>query len=136
MTLIFNSPGGKPLRKRAQPEHVMQVALFKWAAVKAHEFPELRLMFAIPNGGARNAAVAARLKAEGVRAGVPDIFLPAPRGRFHGLWLELKAGKNKPSVVQNDWLLALELQGYRVEVIRDDWLLAARVLESYLTESP
>ena len=50
----------------------------------------LRWLHAIPNGGARDARVGAMLKAEGVKRGVSDLFLPfAARGR-HGLYIEMK----------------------------------------------
>ena len=57
------------------PEHDQQVLLFRWAS----HYRELDCMYAIPNGGHRDVRVAARLKAEGVKAGVPDICLPIPR---------------------------------------------------------
>ena len=71
--------------KRQQPEAEHQAALFRWASLVSLRLPELRLLFAVPNGGHRHRAVAARLKDEGVKAGVPDLFLPVPRGAFHGL---------------------------------------------------
>jgi hypothetical protein len=58
-------------------EHEEQVALFEWAAWNSSKYKELELMFAIPNGGQRHVVVARKLKDEGVKAGVPDIFLPA-----------------------------------------------------------
>ena len=69
-------------------------------------------MFAIPNGGQRNIIVATRLKAEGVKSGVPDIFLPVARGGAHGLFIELKTEKGKPSVNQREWVGDLGLNGY------------------------
>lgn len=84
-------PGPQPQDiAKVGTEHAHQVALFCWAALAAADLPELRLMFAIPNGGERNKIVAARLKAEGVKASVPDIFLPVARGKWHGLFIELK----------------------------------------------
>lgn len=65
-----------------------QITLFSWAAVQA--IPELALLYHIPNGGSRHKAEAARLRAEGVRSGVPDLCLPVPRGGCHGLYIELK----------------------------------------------
>ena len=65
------------------------------------------------------------MKAEGVRKGVPDVFLPVPmtyvsEGQVTdmkaGLWIEMKAGKNKPSDEQNWWIENLQEMGYRVEV--------------------
>jgi hypothetical protein len=80
-------------RKRKSPEHDFQVSIFNYVD-KA--LPALRpCMFAIPNGGQRNAIVAKRLKAEGVTAGVYDIFISIPNNLNHGLYIECKAGKNK-----------------------------------------
>ena len=62
-----------------------QQALFEWAELSKRCFPELELLFHVPNGGARSKATAGRLKAEGVKPGVPDLCLPVPRGAYHGL---------------------------------------------------
>ncbi|MDD6197471.1 MAG: VRR-NUC domain-containing protein [[Clostridium] aminophilum] len=99
-----------------QFEEREQMALMHWAAYYESEYPELVLLFHIPNGGTRNKREAGRLKAAGVKAGVPDLCLPVPRGRWHGLWIEMKYGQNKPTVKQKDWIRRLRLQGYRVEV--------------------
>src|SRR5690348_6356166 len=93
-----------------------QVALFEWAALMEPEYPFLGLMFAIPNGGHRHIAVARRLKAEGVKAGVPDIFLPWASDGYHGLFIELKRRKGGTvSDEQADWHDALLQAGYAVE---------------------
>lgn len=96
----------EPARRVVTTEHMEQVALFSWAAVQAHQWPELALMFAIPNGGHRHISVARRLKAEGVKRGVPDIFLPvlAEGRRYYGLFIELKVKPNKPTKDQLSWL--------------------------------
>jgi len=52
-----------------------QICLMEWAAAQSGKFPELSLIFHIPNGGKRNAREAARFKRMGVKAGVPDLFL-------------------------------------------------------------
>lgn len=107
-------------RKRAQPEHDEQVRLFNWARDNEEEYPELRNMFAIPNGGARHLFVAKKLKAEGVKAGVLDIFLATPRDqgmeKYNGLFIELKYGNNKPSKYQKEWITRLTRAGYQCEV--------------------
>ncbi len=113
-------------------EHTEQVALFRWAAVQKCTLPELALMFAIPNGGHRSKAVAAKLKAEGVKPGVPDICLPVARGGYHGLFIELKAGKNKASAAQTDWITGLNFQGY-CAVCLTGWDAARNWIELYLS---
>ena len=112
-------------------EHDEQVALFEWAALNSARWPCLARLFAIPNGGKRARKTAALLKAEGVRAGVPDVFLPWPVGGCCGLWIEMKAGKNKPTENQRDWLAWLASNGYRVAVCwgADD---AIRTIAGYL----
>lgn len=94
-----------------------QEALFQWAAYQLGTMPELEIMHHIPNGGSRNKIEAARLKAQGVKSGVPDISLPVARKGFHGLYIELK--RQKGGVVsesQSKWLGALMEQGYMVAV--------------------
>ncbi|QNU68698.1 VRR-NUC domain-containing protein [Ruminiclostridium herbifermentans] len=93
--------------------------------------PELDLMYHIPNGGKRDIATAKRLKAEGVKAGVPDICLPVPRGVYHGLYIELKAGENKTTRKQNEWLEALDNNGYFTAVCYG-WEEASKVITNYL----
>lgn len=94
-------------------EDAEQKAVFDWAAY----FPELRWMHAIPNGGNRNKREAARLKGQGVKPGVSDIFLPLPVDPFHGLYIEMKRRKvNGPSRItkdQGDFLFDMVTLNYR-----------------------
>lgn len=114
-----------------------QIALFAWADRAQTTMPELRLLFAIPNGGARAKATAGRLKAEGVKAGVPDICLPVQRGGFGACYIELKAPKEGTkragvvSQVQKDWLEALRDEG-NVAVVCYGWEGARQMLIKYL----
>lgn len=85
----------------------------------------------VPNGGKRDAATAIALKRQGVKAGVPDICLPAPRGIYHGLYIELKAGKNTTTAKQRSWLDYLRQQGYFTAVCYG-WQTAAELVERYL----
>jgi hypothetical protein len=112
-------------------EHAQQVAVFVWAALNFPKYPELRMMFAIPNGGERNKIVAANLKAEGVRAGVPDIFLPVPRGKWHGLFIEMKKEGGPTNPRQKEFIKALQMQGYGACVCVG-WLAATEALVGYL----
>jgi hypothetical protein len=122
-------------------EHGHQVALFCWAAQMKPQYPELEWMFAIPNGGERNKIVAAHLKAEGVKSDVSDIFLPVPRGSWHGLFIELKRpdsikkGKKQyagtASNGQLQFQAAMREAGYGA-VVCVGWQEAVKVIEDYL----
>lgn len=119
------------LAYKAQHEATEQTTLFDWARAARYEFPALDLLYHIPNGGKRNASEAAHLKRQGVKAGVPDLCLPVARGKYHGLYIELKYGRNKPSSNQTYWICALRAQGYAAEVCYG-WQQAADVIEKYL----
>lgn len=94
-------------------ESVEQQQLFAWARLQSGACPELEYMHHVPNGGLRNKAVAAKLKAEGVKSGVPDICLPVPRTGHHGLYFEMKRRGEKESDEQKRWLAFLNKQGYK-----------------------
>ena len=111
-----------------------QTTLFQWAAIMAGKWPELRLCHAIPNGGSRNPIEARHLKEQGVKAGIPDIFLPCARGGFHGLYIEMKRRKGgRVSIEQKKTIIALREQGYRVEVC-EGWEKAREVIKEYMDE--
>lgn len=118
VTLAGNDrPAPYRLTEAAHPtptEHDEQVALFAWADAAHAQRPELAMLHAIPNGGARHPAVGAQLKAEGVRAGYPDIALDVARGRWHGLRIELKRAdhSNHATPEQLTWLERLRRYGY------------------------
>ena len=99
-------------------EHHEQRKVFEWARLYESRYPELAIMFAVPNGGDRHPAVAAKLKAEGVRPGVPDIVLPVPRGGFHGLFIEMKSDKGRASHDQLKYISTLNRNGYYAMVCR------------------
>lgn len=123
----------KPRRKPRNLEHAEQVALMDWCKLHTWRTPELALLFAIPNGGKRSPVTAAMLKAEGVKAGVPDLCLPVARKGFHGLYIELKAKGGTMQQSQVQWQQDLNAQGY-MAVTCMGWLAARDTLESYLGE--
>ena len=91
-------------------EHNEQVSLCGWLAIN---HPDLDY-FAVPNGGNRNIVTAIKLKAEGVKAGVPDMFFPALK-----LFVELKRAKGgRLSPEQKYWIETLTRAGYRVAVCK------------------
>lgn len=100
-------------------ESSQQKALFAFAALNVNRYPELKWLFAIPNGGRRDAITGARMRAEGVKRGVPDILLPVRRNAWAGLWLELKiASGGKLSPEQAEWIAHLKSQGYAVMICK------------------
>lgn len=109
-------------------EHEEQVTLFTWFRMRYAGM----LMYAIPNGGARSSITGARLRDEGVLAGVPDIFLPCPSGGKHGLYIEMKRQKGgRVSAPQKAVMQALRMQGYEVAVCHG-WQEARGCIEQYL----
>ena len=98
-------------------EHEEQVALMRLVEMHKGRWPELGMLYAIPNGGDRHPAVGRKLRAEGQKKGIPDLCLPVPRGGFHGLYIEMKRQKKgRISPEQIAWLSALREQGYRAEM--------------------
>lgn len=100
-------------------ESAEQKTLFEWAKRLSGKYPELDLLYHIPNEGRRSVRTGARMKAEGLRSGVPDICLPVARGGNHGLYIELKRVKNsRVTREQLEWIEALVAQGYVAAVCR------------------
>lgn len=117
-------------------EHAHQVALFCWAAMNREKYPELEWMFAIPNGGLRDKITAVRLKAEGVRSGVSDIFLPAVREPYAGLFIEMKEPKKgKESDKQREFGDHVIVQGYVYRCCWG-WEEARDLIVDYLEDRP
>lgn len=108
-----------------------QKALITWARLSVGRYPDLKYLYAIPNGGKRRIVTAARMKAEGARVGVSDLHLPVPRRGYHGLWIEMKSAKGRLSPEQREWLDAMAQLGHYVCVCRA-WDEARTALTMYL----
>lgn len=124
---------------RPGTEHAIQLAFFAALPLWHGKQPILTWMHAIPNGGERDRAVAGRLKAEGVKSGVWDVFLPAPRNGKHGLYIEFKKAHRRKqhhgglSDPQFDFGLAVHYEGYQTAVCYT-WLEALHATLQYLGE--
>jgi hypothetical protein len=112
-------------------EHDAQVALFRWAEMMSGKYPALKLLFAIPNGRHRHIAVAKKLKAEGVKSGVPDIFLLYASNGYHGFFIEMKSSKGKISTEQQWWANKIGENGY-AHSLCFSWMAAANMIMDYL----
>lgn len=97
-------------------EDAEQARIMAWASANVGTYRELAYLMHIPNGGHRTKKAAAKMQALGVKRGVPDLNLSVARGGHHGLYIELKVGRNKPTSEQAAWLSALRHNGYRAEV--------------------
>ena len=115
-----------------------QKALMQWAKVtRLRGIILADFLIAIPNGGKRKLKEAARMKAQGVKAGVSDLFLALPANGACGLWIELKAPKTtttkagKPSQSQIDWLERMSQVGYAARLCYG-WEAAKVTIQEYL----
>ena len=128
-----------------EPEHKAQVALVKWASLT--RIPHFRgspasdvaasdtvadHLIAIPNGGLRTPRTAGRLKAEGVKAGTWDLFIPLARLGYLGIWVETKSDVGDVSPAQRDFREKRERAGYATLVYRENWGLGAEAIGAYL----
>lgn len=129
----------KPGSTRAKPvdrEGLEQAALMAELRVRMPEVADL--IYHVPNGGHRVKAVAAKLKAQGVKAGIPDLVLPMARGGYFGLYLELKATPPHDAAIsdsQHERIRKLGDQGYLAVVCRGHFD-AMEQLRAYLRMAP
>lgn len=114
-------------------ESVEQQRLMRWVEfVSKRQHPELKLLYHIPNEGKRSLATGGKLRAEGLKSGVPDLCLPVPRGKYHGLYIELKRIKGgRVSDEQRQWISDLQAVGHRAVVCKG-WKAAQAEIEWYL----
>lgn len=110
-------------------EHLEQCALIRWFDMKYNDHKGR--LYATPNAGKRHIAVGRKLKAEGMRAGVPDLCLPVSRLSYNSLYIELKTKEGKVSDSQKGWIEYLNSQG-NMAVVCYGWESAKEVISKYL----
>ena len=121
------------LKKSGVPhEEWEQEQVIKWSQQPSIRqiYPELALLYHIPNERS-DKIQAAKLKRMGVKPGVPDLHLPCPSGRYHSLYIEMKAMDGKPDDEQLWWLEHLKANGNATAVCCG-WQQATEVLKWYL----
>ena len=109
-------------------EHSEQAALVQRCRYSGYPY---ELIYANPNAGKRTIGAARYMIAEGLTAGIPDLFLPHMRGGYGGLYIEMKMGRNKLTLEQAVCIDNLRAEGYRVEVCYGQDA-AWHVIESYV----
>ena len=128
---MYDKRKNEKIQAGLSSEDSEQMMLFRWAEFAEIAYPELQLMYHVPNEGKRNAVTGSRLKKMGLKAGVPDIILPVAHGGYIGLAIEMKYGRNCLTEKQSDWLKKLGKAGHKTEVCYS-FESAKDVIENYL----
>ncbi len=120
------------MAKISEAQH--QAAVMKWSRQPEirSKWPELALLYHIPNGGTRDVIEGRHLKQQGVKRGVPDLCLPVARGTYHALYVELKTDTGRATAEQLWWGEQLDGQGNMWQVCHG-WEAAVATLEWYLS---
>jgi len=98
-------------------EDILQMHSVRWFDYKYPQYS--KLLHHSPNGGFRNTKEAARFKANGTRAGFPDLILLVARHGYNCLCIEMKSPTGKQTTLQREWQLEAEKQGNKYVIIRD-----------------
>ena len=106
----------KTRRKPRDLEHKLQAACVRWYRL---QYPKMKHnLFAVPNGSKRDVIIGAKLKEEGVLAGVADLIL-LKSNRFYGaLLIEMKTPEGRQSDTQKEWQQKITNDGYKYVVVR------------------
>ena len=116
-------------KSKIGPEALEQIAFFEWIALN----PRIKkAAIHIPNEGRRSWWYGKILKRMGLKAGVSDIFIAIASGEYHGLWVEMKAGKNKTTPCQKEFLINMSNEGYATAICYSA-TQAINTLEKYLS---
>lgn len=75
-------------------------------------------LFAVPNGGKRDAVTGSKLKQEGALAGVADLIFLKQNGTYGGLLIEMKTPKGRQSESQQEWMSKITNDGYKYVIVR------------------
>ena len=108
------------------PEDKLQNAVMQYIAV---QYPDA-LVAHIPNEGKRTPFERYKFKYLGGKAGIPDVMVFCPNKTFCGLAIELKAGRNKPTPAQVEWLEKLNNCGWAAYCL-NDFEKCKEILDNY-----
>lgn len=101
------------------PETSLQIACLDWWEIQPKYKRLQGMLYMVTNDGFKSWAEANIDKSRGLIAGIPDLQLAIPNTEFHGLYIELKSGKNGLNDSQKRMIPMLKAAGYRVEIIKD-----------------
>lgn len=123
------------LKYARRSEDTEQMLVMQWAAFNERRYPELKWLYHVPNGGSRNRAEAVKLKQMGVKAGVSDLQLPAGRGIYGGICLEMKYEDGTIQKSQKEFLRDMAAAG-KYACVCYGAEEAIKTLEEYLSLGP
>lgn len=118
-------------KKHKGEEHKLQVSMMNWFRL---QYPSMHHnLFAIPNGGRRDAITGRRLKEEGVLAGVSDLIFLKRNRHYGALLIETKTRKGTQRNSQKEWESKITEDGYKYVVVRslDEFI---KVVNDYLKD--
>ncbi|ADL03342.1 VRR-NUC domain-containing protein [Lacrimispora saccharolytica] len=124
------SGGFRKRSEATEQEHVVS-----WCSHREGMYPDLKWIHHCPNGGSRQKKEAARLKAQGVKPGVPDLHLPIPKGAYAGLYIEMKYDDGTVEPPQKEWIRAMKAAGHFACVCYG-YDYAVKVIEEYVSLLP
>jgi len=119
-------------KRNAQPEAAEQENVIKWARDNEKTYPFLWMLHSSLNGLKRTKAAQGKAKASGMLSGVPDLFLPVPRGCFFGLYIEMKSATGRIMPSQSRYLKAVSDFGYSAVVCYSAHEAIEKIKEYYL----
>ncbi len=117
----------------SESEQALQAHLIEWVELHKHRFPELQLLYAIPNAAKRGKVNGWVMKLTGTKRGVPDLHLPVQSRdkQYIGMWIEMKSKRGVVSPEQRQWLDMLATAGHKT-VIHRSWTDAVNTIIDYL----
>lgn len=112
-----------------------QINLIRWTQQPdvRQKYPDLKLLYHVPNERKCSPQQGKMLKMMGVKAGVPDLCLPVPRGGCHGLYIEMKSPEKSAHASGNQiwWVEELIRQNYAACVCKG-WEAARDAILRYM----
>lgn len=108
-----------------------QAYIISWCNIMSARYPELSLLYHIPNEGKRSGREGAKLRRMGLRRGVSDLCLPVARCGYHGLYIELKAKDGRATAEQKKFIEEVGREGYLARLCfgADE---AVKLIEDYI----
>ena len=117
--------------KHLESAHQQQVIEWARMASRSAKYPMLEMLHCSLNGVKLTKTQAVIAKSQGMLSGVPDLFLPVTRGKYHGLYIEMKHGSNTLTDNQERFLQNAANVGYAVVVCQSAQEAIKRIEDYY-----